>query len=115
MRGNQDYRSALSDLSLASTNLGASLVSDPLELIATKDFGIQIAYTGSPVGVLELQSSWDRVNWTPIAFSQQQINAAPGTHAWNFQRAAFPFVRVAWNRTSGSGTITSAKFFLRGF
>lgn len=113
----------------ATTSLGASANFPAVWLGHVVNFSIQVVFTGTPVGVFKLQASDDQgqpdggtgtaglatgvTNWTDIADSSQSISAA-GDMTWNYANAGFRFVRVVYTRTSGTGTVTSARCSIKG-
>ena len=109
-------------------SLGADYASSPIYLAYVGDYAIQLVFTGSPVGTFKLQASNDAAteiegnsilsvnplaNWTDITGSDQAI-AAAGNHMWNVSDTGYSFVRVVYTRTSGSGSLTSARLYLKG-
>lgn len=90
---------------------------------------VQLVFTGGTInGSFKLQASNDLgdtsavseanvqeeiVNWTDIAGSSVEINAA-GDIMYNVEDTAFRWVRVVWTVTSGTGSLTSARFNLKG-
>jgi hypothetical protein len=110
------------------TNLAVSQTSDPIWLGHIANYSIQLVFTGTPGGNFKLQMSNDEgdpsaakeedrdfkiVNWTDIADSAQTISAA-GDHSWTVENAGYRWVRVVWTQTSSSGTLTSARFNVKG-
>lgn len=109
------------------TNLAVSQVSEPVWLGHIPYFSIQLVFTGPIVGEFKLQASNDYgrneranisdtdvlANWTDIKDSAQSISAA-GSHLWSVADAGYKWVRVVWTVTSGSGTLTSARFNGKG-
>lgn len=110
------------------TNLAVVQESDPVWLGHIANYSIQIFFTGSPNGSFRLQMSNDDgnpqasreedrdygiVNWTDISDSAFTVSAA-GDIAWDVQNAGYRWVRVVYTAVSGSGTITSARFNVKG-
>ena len=93
------------------------------------NYSIQLVFTGAPNGTYTLQCSNDPgnpnvrpldperyenvVNWTTITGSAQPILAA-GDHTYQVQNAGYPWVRVVWTASSGSGSLTSARSNVKG-
>lgn len=104
-----------------SITTGSSAV--PLERI--EGFSVQaiMAGTGSVgvTGSFKLQASLDRAtnvnaknislsNWTDVSGSSASIAVAPNaSHSvvWNVSQAYYPFVRVHYTNTAGSGSLTA--------
>lgn len=70
---------------------------------------IQAVFTGSPVGTFTIQSSNDQTNWDTISGSSVAISAA-GSQSWNICNIGYPYLRVVYTRTSGSGSLTVTGF-----
>lgn len=110
------------------SDLSASQTSEPVWLGHIANFSIQVVFTGTPGGNFKLQMSNDEgnptaakeadrdykiENWTDIADSAFTVSAA-GDVAWNYRDCGFRWVRVVYTQTSGSGTITSIRFNVKG-
>lgn len=115
-------------LSTASADLSANWTSRAIWLGHIANYTIQITFTGSPVGTFTLEISSDDGNiqnqslssqevgvlhWTPINGSTQAVVTA-GSHAWEFADTGANWVRVKYARTSGTGTVTSARCYVKG-
>jgi hypothetical protein len=99
------------------TSLGASFESSAILAHRFGGFNIQLVFTGSPVGTFKLQCCNDVTydpgvaatkTWDDIPDSEQAVSAA-GSHTW-IVSDRYKWVRVAWVRTSGTGTC-DATFF----
>lgn len=93
-------------------------------------FSISLGFEGNPNGVLSLQCSNDKgrddaaaqtnreiniENFSTVSNSEQPITDG-GDHTWNYHAVpGFRWVRVKWLPTSGTGTITHARFNEKGF
>lgn len=111
----------------ATQDMGASFELDPVWLGHICNYAIQLVFTGTPSGTLKLQASNDLgrqasgypetddgvSNWTDITGSSQVI-AAAGNHMWQVENAGYRWVRAVYTRSAGSGTVTSAKFNVKG-
>lgn len=121
-------RIANDSLISAAVDLGSTWESDGIWLGHIANFSIQLVFTGTPTGNFKLQCSNDKgkedkvlggwssdnvSNWTDIDQSAQPITAA-GDHAWDVQNCGYRWVRVVWTFTSGSGSLTSARFNVKG-
>jgi hypothetical protein len=100
----------------------------PVWLGHIANYAIQLVFTGSPQGNFKLQASNDdgRINaaseenqvssiqnWTDITDSAQSISAA-GDHMWTVENAGYNWVRVVWTATGGSGSLSSARAYVKG-
>ena len=104
----------------------ATITSNAIWLGHIANYSIQLVFTGStPNGTFKLQASCDEpnktnaaettvTNWTDITDSDQAITAA-GDHMWTVENAGYTFARAVWtDSTSSAGTITSARFMVKG-
>lgn len=111
-----------------SVSLNANATLKPVWLGHIANYSIQLQFTGTPQGNFKLQASNDpgRIDaasgtlqvsdialWTDIADSAQTISAA-GDHMWTVENAGYNWVRVVWTQTGGSGTLTSARAYVKG-
>lgn len=91
---------------------GADFTSVEMGLGDLDRFSIQVDFTGGALaGTLWLQASNDNADWVNVTDSDQAITSG-ASHMWNVQGAAYKFVRVFWDYTSGAGTL-SAKAVLK--
>jgi hypothetical protein len=115
-------------LTLSSTSMAGSITSEPLWLGHIANYNLQMVFTGAPVGSFKLQISNDEgcivgpteqtrdfkvTNWTDMANSATAISAA-GNFSYEVQNAGHLWVRLVYTPTSGTGTITSARFNVKG-
>ena len=94
------------------------------------NYAIQLFFTGTPIGTFTLQASNDAgnlpngtgiqsnqvagiTNWTTIADSSVAINGA-GDCMYNVRNAGYNWVRVVYTATSSTGTVTSARAYVKG-
>jgi hypothetical protein len=109
----------------ATASFAIPWTSEPINLASVMNYSIQLQWTGTPVGELRLQVSndfndqnrsqqfWAPTIWTDVEGSEQLVNAA-GDHTWQVRDAGYMWVRAVWAPTSGSGTLTSARFTTKG-
>lgn len=112
----------------APVDLSISWASNAIYLGHISNYSIQLFWTGAPEGSLKLQASDDAgqpnaqttaqqavgvTHWTDVTGSTQLVDEA-GNHTWQVENAGYSFVRVYWAPTSGTGSITSARFNLKG-
>jgi len=104
-----------------------SQTSAPLIVDHSWGFAIQLVITGTVAGTVKLQGSCDPgpnanfqaandpyiVDWTDIANSSLPVTGA-GTLTYDVVKTAYPWVRVVYTASSGTGTIT-ARFNAKGF
>ncbi len=99
----------------------------PIWLGHIANYAIQLVFTGTPIGNFKLQACNDEadprlptsdlltklVHWTDIADSAQAITAA-GDHMWTVENAGYTWVRVVWTQTGGTGSLDSARSYVKG-
>lgn len=99
-----------------TSGVSGSMASDINSVITNLDsivsYSIRAEFTGTPLGILQLQVSDDvpttgnPTGWTIVTDSIQQINS-DGSYAINVEIPAFSWVRLQYVRTSGTGTLTA--------
>lgn len=109
------------------TDMSISIDSTPIWLGHIVNYSIQLVFTSNPNGTLKLQISDDEGNpslppteqynevthWTDITGSSQAITAS-GDHTWDVANSGHRWVRFVWTHSSGNGTLTSARFNIKG-
>lgn len=109
------------------TDMSMSFNSTPVWLGHIINYSIQLFFSGSPNGTFKLQLSDDVGNpslppteqyagvdhWTDFNGSSQTI-VASGDHMWEVINSGSRWVRFVWTRNSGTGTLTSARFDIKG-
>ena len=66
---------------------------------------VQCNFTGSPVGVFDLQVSIDNVNFAPLGLNIAASNGSP--IVINANQLSAPYVRLTYTKTSGTGTLNA--------
>jgi hypothetical protein len=103
----------------SGTDASTNQQSEPVNLNYRYGVAIQAVFTGTPVGMANLQGSCDEgarnqqqaggndqvVNWTDITGSYATVSGA-GTASWNFQGSFYKWIRLVYISSSGTGTIT---------
>lgn len=112
----------------APISMASGFVTDPLYLGHIVNFSIQCVFTGTPGGNFTLECSNDEgqgdkvlnkyssegvVNWTTVADSAFVV-AAAGNVTWDVQNVGYRWVRVRWTQTSSTGSVTSARYNVKG-
>jgi len=101
---------------LISQSAASSFNSQAFSLQHLYGFAVQAAITGAaPTGTLKLQASCDVsqksdlsdvVNWTDVPTQTQAISAT-GTYLFNVDAVHYPYMRLVWVFTSGTGNISA--------
>ena len=90
---------------LTNGDMAADITSPVQQLTQMAMCSIQANFTGSPVGSLILQISNDNLVWTDYTGSSTAVSGA-GNFLWNLVSTGFQFVRVFYDRTSGTGSLS---------
>lgn len=111
------------ELVLDSTDMASGIESDPIWLAHIEHYSIQVVFTGSPNGSFSVQASNDKgsstnktefaeiTNWTEV--SSENVTTA-GSRMLNLENVGYRWARLVWTPSSGSGTVTSARFNVKG-
>lgn len=99
---------------LPSTSLGSSSFNSSIIVAIESDVaGIQLNYTGAPVGSFAVQCSLDQVNWVDMrvnvngtAATSIPIPASTSPIFIDLIQTAASYLRIAYTRTSGTGSVT---------
>ncbi len=110
-----------------TSDMSISFNSTPVWLGHIVNYSIQLTFTDNPNGILKLQLSNDIGNpslapteqykgvshWTDVTGSSQTITES-GDHMWEVANSGSRWVRFVWTASSGSGTLTTARFDIKG-
>lgn len=99
-------------------SMGASITSAAVEIKYFDDIGVQLVWTGSPVGTFQVQASADHRQdaegniTTPGSWTNIALNPSPDTTGGSpiyidMATLSAPYIRVVYTRTSGTGTLTA--------
>ena len=99
------YSSVL--VSTTALTLSGTQNSDACPVAGPQNFAVQVTWTATPLGVLQLQASNDGTNWENLGASWY-FGGAANTHIFNVLGRAYAFIRLQTVLTSGSGTISVA-------
>lgn len=101
------------DVFLDAGSMAGNLTSEIINLEHISAVAISAVYTGSPVGTVKVQRSNDQVTWDDVPSSSTAVSAA-GTTSWDIWVVPYPYARVVYTRTSGTGSLT-VKAYGKGF
>lgn len=94
--------------------MSGNLTSSVTSIQWMDNIGVQLVWTGSPVGnfFVDVSADYDANtnnpgNWTPIALSPAPTTAAGSPIYIDMNQLSAPFIRVRYVSTSGSGTLTA--------
>jgi hypothetical protein len=82
-------------------------IGQPFNLQNLDNIGLQVSWTGTPVGIIEVLCSIDNVNFLPLTFNPAlaQPAGAPGAYLIDLTQVAFPYLTFRYTNTSGSGVL----------
>ena len=94
----------------------SSLTSAVTNIQGLKLVGIQLDFTGSPVGTFAIQVSADYAqdtegnvtnagNWAPITFNPTPTASAGSPIYLDIQNISAPWIRTVYTKVSGTGTL----------
>lgn len=85
--------------------MGADFYSQSIPISYNVGYAVQLDWTGStPVGLATLEISGNGIKWVELPDSSLTVSGSDNADIWNVRVASYPFVRVHYVRTSGSGT-----------
>jgi len=91
---------------ISSTSAASFTASPALPVGDGGNYWIGVAITGSDVaGTMKLQASDDASTWWDVPSSSTAVTASSDP-MWNIADVNYPYVRVAWTYTSGTGNIS---------
>jgi len=96
------------------TDLASNQTSDAYSVEHIANFAVQFALTGSPSGTIKVQASLDAESWSDVPSASTSV-AASGVFFINVVDAGYNYMRVVYERTTGTGTITKALINGKGF
>lgn len=98
---------------LSSQSMGSTFTSASINALETDVLGIQINYTGSPVGVFTVQGSVDNVNFATLPFSVNgtvvtsfTVPASTSPILLDLVTGSLVYIQVVYTFTSGTGTFS---------
>lgn len=104
--------------SITDGDMSGNLTSNVTDIRFMDNISVQLIFTGTPTGTFEVEGSLDYNRpdpttgvtnpgtWTPITFSTPPVaSGAAGDILLDMNQLSFPFIRVVYISTSGSGTL----------
>lgn len=101
-------------------SMATSLTSNPVPIMYEDSVAIQLNFTGAPVGTFQVQGSLDydpggplgtlanAGNWANVTLSPVPTAAgAPDVILIDMYALSFPYLRVVYTRTSGTGVLNT--------
>lgn len=94
---------------IANGNMTGNLTSAAVWEMWQDNLGIQVTWTGTPVGVLAVNGSVDGVTFYPLTFNPAltQPAGSAGGYLINVNQFPFQFMTFTYTATSGTGTLNA--------
>lgn len=100
------------------TMTGTATVLGPSAAVSVYGFGIQnldnvgirLAWTGTPIGTFSVECSVNAVDWDALTFNPALTQPAGGSgssYLINLNQVPYPYVRLKYVNTSGTGTLNA--------
>jgi hypothetical protein len=96
--------------SVSGAMTGAAVItSNPTNIENLDNIGLQISWTGAPVGNLSINCSIDGINYLPLTFGPPitQPAGAPGGFLVNLTELPYPWIQLQYTNISGTGTLSA--------
>ena len=90
-----------------SASLGASIQTAGLDVTRLIYASIAIDWTGTPTGTIQLQAKNGDSSWIDITGQSQALAGSSGAVMFSLTILPWEQIRLAYARTSGTGTITA--------
>lgn len=91
-----------------AVTMAADATSNAVDVKYSDNVGIQLVWTGTPVGNFYVQGTIDDTTWTALDFgSIPTSGGAAGDHLLNMNNLPYRKIRVFFDRTSGTGALTA--------
>ena len=91
---------------MTAGDMSGNLLSDATNIKRLDNFGIQLVWTGVPVGTFDIQASIDGVSYTSLSFSSPiTASGTASSTLINLNQIPYAWVRVAYTATSGTGSL----------
>lgn len=98
------------NLIAAGVMTGTSVLTSPVFNAQNLDnVGIQVDWTGTPTGVIQVLGSIDTVNYHAFSFSPAlaQPAGAAGGYLISLNQIPFPYIKLQYTNTSGTGVLNA--------
>lgn len=109
----------VSQIVTAGDMSAATVTSGVADIRIFDNVGMQINFTGTPTGTFAVQGSVDYLadafnpavvknagNWTALTLSPSPVaSGAASTILLDLNQLSFPYIRVVYTKTSGTGTL----------
>lgn len=83
----------------------ASIVSGSLNVASMLAGALELIWTGAPTGTFSVQASMDNANWYDTATPVAAPAGSPASTMVQLTDIGFPWVRIKYTKTSGTGSL----------
>ena len=91
---------------MTAGDMSGNLITKSTNVKRLDNFGIQLVWSGTPVGTFDIQASVDGKNYVSLDFSSPvAASGSSGSHLINLNQIPYAWVRVAYTKNSGSGSL----------
>jgi hypothetical protein len=97
---------------MVSQDMTTSFVSPLVNALEEDAIGIQLNYSGAPVGAIAVQGSLDQINWTSlyVSVNGSVTNTIPipsdsSPILIDMLTQSIPYIQIAYTAISGTGTM----------
>jgi len=98
----------LPDPLFVDADMSTNLYSEVVSIQYMNNIGIQIVWTGSPLGEFQVQLSNNRTDWEVLPLAPvPYADKSAGSHYLDLNTLASVYIRLAYIAGSGSGTLNS--------
>lgn len=95
---------------LNAVSMASDILSDPVDVTYQDDLGLQISWTGAPVGKIDIMMSvsGDPADYFAITLpvGMTQPSGTPDGYLFELNECPYPNYKIAYTRTSGTGNLT---------
>ena len=100
--------------SVEDANMTTQVVSRVTDVSTVDNIGIQITFTGSPVGDFFIEGSVNNTTWIPLEFTVAPVAVGVGDDfLFNIKQFPYPKIRIRYTPTSGTGVLNAWVFAKR--
>ena len=94
-------------LLVSAGDMSGDITSASFNVKNLNDIALQFIFTGSPTGTFYVQASVNGTTWGSITTEPATISAsgAAGNHEIDLEGYSFPFIRVFYDFSSGTGSL----------
>jgi hypothetical protein len=88
--------------------MAGTITSSTANIGGYDNVAIQLTWTGTPVGTFAIQASLDATNWVALTLGTTvSVAGAADTALIEITMAPYPYLRVVYTATSGTGTLNA--------